>query len=287
MMALPPPDPKFILRGAHAEVNSLQFACGNLEQGPPILFSGQGRDLQMCTWDLAEGRNMVADSLFTESLGFCKASLLALTPGRWLLALAGGETSEVKVLELPSKKLVCALTPGGEPRLGMPMCLRLWQPPSGTSPLLLVGYEDGSVAVWTIAGKKMLSRVTCHQDPVMCLHFDPERAQGVSGSSEKTLCVWRFDDQQCLKVCKTLTLTNPGIADAALRQDRKILATAGWDHRLRIFGWKTLKPLAVLDYHTATVHCVAFSDHSIAKDRLMAAGSKDQRISLWALYSEP
>ncbi|XP_069071400.1 guanine nucleotide-binding protein subunit beta-like protein 1 isoform X2 [Pleurodeles waltl] len=327
-MALLPPDPKFILRGARAEINSLQFFCGNQEQGPPILFSGasnglihvwnlkirradtvldghdgksvywvqtlrgresllsQGRDLQICTWDLAEGRNTVTDSLFTESVGFCKCSLLRMSQDRWLLAVAGRETSEVQVREMPSQKLVCTLTPESEARMGMPMCLRLWQPPSGSSPLLLVGYEDGSLALWSIAEKRPLSRLPCHQDPVMCLDFDPERARGVSGSSDKAPSAWRLDAQQRLQVYKSLTLTNPGVADVAIRQDGRILATGGWDHRLRIFGWKSLKPLAVLDYHTATVHCVTFSDHDTPSDRLMAAGSKDQRISLWSLYNE-
>ena len=82
-----------------------------------------------------------------------------------------------------------------------------------------------------------------------------------------------------LQVYRTHELTNPGIADVKIRPDRKILATAGWDHRVRVFHWRTMKPLAVLSFHSATVHCVAF-----AKDGLLAAGSGDQRISIWSLY---
>lgn len=88
------------------------------------------------------------------------------------------------------------------------------------------------------------------------------------------------------KVYKTHKLVNAGISDITIRPDKKILATAGWDHRIRIFGWKKLKPLAVLDYHTATVHCVSFSDHSNPQHRLLAAGSKDQRISVWSIYAD-
>lgn len=40
-----------------------------------------------------------------------------------------------------------------------------------------------------------------------------------------------------------------------------------------------MKPLAVLSFHSATVHCVAF-----AADGMLAAGSGDQRISIWSLY---
>lgn len=88
------------------------------------------------------------------------------------------------------------------------------------------------------------------------------------------------------QVYKTHTLVNAGISDITIRRDKKILATAGWDHRIRIFGWKRLKPLAVLDYHTATVHCVSFSDHKNARERLLAAGSKDHRISIWSIYTQ-
>ena len=40
-----------------------------------------------------------------------------------------------------------------------------------------------------------------------------------------------------------------------------------------------MKPLAVLAFHSATVHCVAFNTTG-----LLAAGSGDQRISVWSLY---
>lgn len=88
------------------------------------------------------------------------------------------------------------------------------------------------------------------------------------------------------QVYKTHKLVNAGISDITIRPDKKILATAGWDHRIRIFGWKKLKPLAVLDYHTATVHCVSFSDHKNPSERLLAAGSKDHRISIWSIYTQ-
>ncbi|XP_044296830.1 guanine nucleotide-binding protein subunit beta-like protein 1 isoform X1 [Varanus komodoensis] len=328
-MALPPPDPQYILRGANDAVNTLCFHCRDPEPEFPMLFSGsanglihiwnlktrrvdrtldghggksvywvktfpnrreailsQGRDQHVCLWDLAEGRNSVTDSLCTGNVGFCKGSLLEVAEGRWLLATAWKNLEEVWVLELPSKLSVCTLKPEADAKLGMPMCLKMWQPSSGSSPLLLVGYEDGSVVLWNLSTGSTLSRLACHQEPIMGLDFDAEKAKGVSGSSEKILCVWSLDEQQNLELQQTHQLTNPGIAETALRPDKKILATAGWDHRIRLFGWKKLKPLAVLDYHTAAIHCVAFSDHAQPSERLLAAGSKDHRISLWSIYSQ-
>nr|XP_020661126.1 guanine nucleotide-binding protein subunit beta-like protein 1 [Pogona vitticeps] len=328
-MALPPPDPQYVLRGTNDAVNSLCFHCRDPNLDQPLLFSGssnglvhiwnlktrrvdtvldghggksvywvktlqnrrnvllsQSRDQNICLWDLAEGRNAVTDSVFTENVGFCKSSLLEVAEARWLLATAWKGLEEVQVLELPSKISVCTLKPGTGAKLGLPLCLKLWQSNVGSSPFLLAGYEDGSVVLWNLSTGKMWSRLACHQEPIMSLDFDSEKAKGASGSSEKMLCVWRQNEQQDLELLQTYQLTNPGIAEVALRQDGKILATAGWDHRVRLFGWKKLKPLAVLDYHGASVHCVAFSDHCQPSERLMAAGSKDHRISVWSIYNQ-
>ncbi|XP_019362513.1 PREDICTED: guanine nucleotide-binding protein subunit beta-like protein 1 isoform X1 [Gavialis gangeticus] len=327
-MALPPPDPEFVLRGTAAPVHTLHFSCRGQEPEFPILFSGsanglvqiwnlkthrvdttldghggksvywvetirgrdellsQGRDQKICLWDLAEGRSMVTDSISMDSVGFCRCSLLKMAQDRWLIAMPANDPDEVQVLELPSKTSVCTLKPEAGAKLGMPMCLKLWQPGFGACPFLMAGYEDGSVILWNLSMGKMLSRLACHQEPVMSLDFDSEKAKGVSGSSEKVLSVWSLDEQQNLKVHKTHELINSGISDVTIRQDRKILATAGWDYRIRIFGWKKMKPLAVLDFHTATVHCVSFSDHSSPSERLLAAGSKDHRISIWSLYNQ-
>lgn len=53
-----------------------------------------------------------------------------------------------------------------------------------------------------------------------------------------------------------------------------------------MFGWKKGKPLAILNYHSAAIHCVRFAGHRALPDdsNLMMCGSKDSRISLWKLY---
>nr|XP_031526152.1 guanine nucleotide-binding protein subunit beta-like protein 1 isoform X2 [Vicugna pacos] len=168
---------------------------------------------------------------------------------------------------------VCDLASDSAPRAPAP------QADSSPLPLLLAGYEDGSVALWDVSARKVCSRVACHEEPVMGLDFDSQKARGVSGSAEKALAVWSLDEQRALQVHRTHQLTNPGVADVRIRPDRRLLATAGWDHRIRVFHWRTMKPLAVLAFHSAAVHCLAF-----ATDGLLAAGSGDQRISVWSLY---
>ncbi|XP_072289672.1 guanine nucleotide-binding protein subunit beta-like protein 1 [Eucyclogobius newberryi] len=323
-MSLPPPTPIYTLRGAGGPLSTLHFHCS--QGTTPLLFSGsgkgaihiwnlntrrpekvveghsgnsviwintiqsgqtlisQGRDMQICLWDLAEGRSDVLDSIWTGSVGFCQSSTLETSPGKWLLAFPGEQTEEVKIVELPSKTPVTTLVP--DTKLGMVMCIKLWQSLSGASPLLLAGYEDGSVLLWDVILGLKLSQVKSHPEPVMCLTFDPTRLKGISGSSDSKLSSWIVDNQNNVQLQDSVTLVNPGVSQMCLRDDGKLLASAGWDHRVRLFGWKRLKPLAVLQYHTDMVLSVAFSNHPDPRQRLLAAGSKDQRISLWSIYNE-
>ena len=57
-------------------------------------------------------------------------------------------------------------------------------------------------------------------------------------------------------------------------------------YRVRVFGWKKGKLLAILNYHSAAVHCVSFAgpQAQLEDSNLMICGSKDERISLWKLY---
>lgn len=323
-MSRPAPCPVYTLRGAGAPLNTLHFRCPGGDA--PLLFSGsangavhiwnlnsrrpeqvveahggnsviwvntlqsgdtllsQGRDMQVCLWDLKEGRSAAVDSVWTGSVGFCQCSLVESSASNYLLAFAGPQTEEIKIIEMPGKRPVCTLMPGD--KLGMVMCLQLWTPASGLGPLLFAGYEDGSLLLWDVTQRAELSRVKAHPEPVMCLTFDPRRLRGVSGSCEKKLSSWMLDSQNNIQLQDDVMLVNPGVSQLRVRDDGRLLVSAGWDHRVRVFGWKKLRPLAVLQYHTDMVLSVAFSDHQDPRQRLLAAGSKDQRISLWSVYNE-
>ncbi|KAK7805392.1 hypothetical protein U0070_023803 [Myodes glareolus] len=63
-----------------------------LPQGHQLL--SQGRDLRLCLWDLAEGRNTILDAVQLDSVGFCKSSILARGQLCWMLAVPGKGNSE-------------------------------------------------------------------------------------------------------------------------------------------------------------------------------------------------
>ena len=155
----------------------------------------------------------------------------------------------------------------------------------------------------------------------MCLAFDEERLSGVCGSPSKSLEVFTLSEekasielfkvvsklhslQSVLEKRYSVELRNAGVADVSVRQDGKIMSSGGWDgryacskcirhtcsslglHSVRVFGWKKGKPLAILNYHSAAVHCISFTGYQtqLEDTNLMICGSKDERISLWKLY---
>ncbi|KAK1792452.1 hypothetical protein P4O66_012090, partial [Electrophorus voltai] len=154
-----------------------------------------------------------------------------------------------------------------------------------TGPLLTAGYEDGTLVLWDVSLRRPISCLKAHTEPVMCLDFDTGRGKGISGSSDNALSSWTLDSQRSLQIQAPVVLTNPGVSQLRIRGDSKIVASAGWDCRVRVHSWKSLNPLAVLCYHRDQVRCVTFSDHPESTQTLMAAGSRDQLISLWSIYS--
>lgn len=52
--------------------------------------------MQVCLWDLREGRSEVVDTVWTGSVGFSQCSLLETSHGNYLLAFAGQQTEEVR-----------------------------------------------------------------------------------------------------------------------------------------------------------------------------------------------
>ena len=73
----------------------------------------------------------------------------------------------------------------------------------------------------------------------------------------------------------------PGISCCRFRNDGRVFAVGGWDHRARIISRKG-KMLAILKGHEATVTSVDWSP--VASSGLLATGSSDGRIYLWRLF---
>eukprot|EP00249_Psilotum_nudum_P017765 c26479_g2_i3 orf=277-1569(+) len=216
--------------------------------------------------------------------------------GRVLMAIAGNDTSSVEVWDVDGGTKVSQLRQSiheiqgsstslsDQPKAaGMCMAVQIFSPPeSGGFLNVIAGFEDGSIAVWDLRNSKEPSiKVKLHSEPVLSIAFDGPCNGGVSGAADEKIVFFTLDYQRntCL-IKQEITHGRPGIADICIRGDGKILATAGWDHRVRIYDYHRRRPLAILKYHSDGVSAVAFSNDY----RILASASMDATVALWSLY---
>eukprot|EP00731_Ephydatia_muelleri_P022930 Em0015g513a len=204
-------------------------------------------------------------------------------------AVADSKYGKVNIYDASLQKLALNVSVEEPKSKGMCMCVQACAGLSSATAHILGGFEDGSVVLWDCRNpSRELSSLKVFAEPVMCLDVDVTTRSGVCGSPLKTLEVFSVtQDQFQLQKQYSVELRNPGVSSVKVRRDSKIMASGGWDGRVRVFGFKKGKPLALLNYHSATVNAVAFTpgcgtpaEHS----NLLACGSKDERISLWRLY---
>ncbi|KAK6356538.1 ASTRA complex subunit [Orbilia javanica] len=116
---------------------------------------------------------------------------------------------------------------------------------------------------------------------------------------------------------QTINTRHAGQQSLSLRSDGRIFATAGWDSRIRVYTAKNMKEVAVLKWHREGCYAVAFAkifdrregppagdgrseevvpandtiatvsqqrEHRTQQAHMLAAGSKDGRVSLWEIF---
>lgn len=148
----------------------------------------------------------------------------------------------------------------------------------------VAGYEDGSVALWDVRRPNQpLASAKLHSEAIMCVAVAPDCTSGFSGSADKHVSAFKLSiPRGQLRPSVQAALLEPGVADVAVRGDGRIVASAGWDGRVRVWHARKWLPLAVLRWHSQQVACVQFS----ADGRLLAAGGRDNHISIWSIYAE-
>ncbi|EEB09572.1 astra associated protein 1 A [Schizosaccharomyces japonicus yFS275] len=160
--------------------------------------------------------------------------------------------------------------------------------------VLVAGYESGHVVQY-IADVDAAQKVNVyfqqvwqvmyaekvHKEPVLSVVFGNDNGYLYSSSADDyivrhTICL----SKETHTNPESMKTGHPGQQCLRVRSDDKILVSAGWDGRGRVYGAKSLAKLAVLKYHSETCNCAAIQPGS----NLIALGSKDSRISLWQIY---
>lgn len=178
-------------------------------------------------------------------------------------------------------------------RWGMFMAAKLFPGPENRV-MLAAGFESGHVVVWDVDAAaaaapaprvpRPLALGKLHSEPIMALDIDEGGLSGVSGSAEDKLVAFRIDfGRGTVAPTAAVELRKQGVADVALRQDGKLLASAGWDGKVRVYKRASCKALAALRYHSAAASAVAFCPETF----VLASGARDGTVALWDVYAKP
>ncbi|KAE8895736.1 hypothetical protein PF005_g2194 [Phytophthora fragariae] len=149
---------------------------------------------------------------------------------------------------------------------------------------IAAGFEGGQLAIMDLrSGGKVACETTVAQGANALLAFDVTRdgRSAICGSSGEELYAANFDvAAYTLSSRSFFSCSHGGFSSVCIRGDQRIVATGGWDHRVRVFHLRKLKPLAVLKYHSESVFALDFS----ADSALLTSCSKDHKIAFWSLY---
>eukprot|EP00250_Pteridium_aquilinum_P003474 c13791_g1_i1 orf=519-1616(+) len=287
---------KILSQGRDGTVKFWELAEGSLSRQPVMTIHTEAYNF--CKLSICRPASCAMDASSSDILGAssecpnvaAKEGSSSRGNGKTYLALAGKNPSMVDIWDVEGGKLAMQFgqDTSGESQhqiksSGMCMALQAFTQLNGEGFVNIVaGYEDGSMAVWDSRSAKMpylTSRF--HQEPVLSIALDGPCHGGVSGAADDRVTFFSLDCQQnACHARKEIVHGHPGTADISIRKDDKIIATAGWDHRVRIYDYRRSRALATLKYHADLVNAVCFSDDC----KLLASASKDGTIALWSLY---
>lgn len=232
-----------------------------------------------------------------------------------LIATPGAQDGYVNITSLPTEERVATIPSPPTTKTGMIMAIGLKV--MNNILTIIAGYESGHAAIWTqseSSNKWQMKHIfQAHTQPILSLAITPDGKSFFTSSADAIISRHRTyeDDGPESKIVQT---RHAGQQSLNVRSDGKIFATAGWDGRVRVYSVKSVQELAVLKWHKEGCYATAFAEIidtssaptnsartngevvkrelTVSEKRtekakamhLLAAGSKDGKISLWEVY---
>lgn len=162
--------------------------------------------------------------------------------------------------------------------------------PSGQT--LISGSSDQTIKIWSltpanesalIANDSPLATLEGHTGAVTTLAIGADGQTLVSGSSDKTLKIWKLVNggRSQASLIRTLDGHEDTVRSVAISPDGQLIASGSLDKTIKIWNAKTGRAIHTLSDHSGTILSVAISPDG----KLLATGSADQTIKLWQLES--
>ncbi|PSN44706.1 hypothetical protein C0J52_11832 [Blattella germanica] len=209
--------------------------------------------------------------------GFCKFDVNSSND---ILATAS-ENSTVKIFSLPqlSEYVVIERT-CMEKQFGMAMTLKMFS--VNTNLYILVAYENEELVLFELLNRKEICS-TKLQFCATTVEFDENTMQGACAGVTDKIVVFNIvktdNIEMKINILGSIKIMNEGLSCLKLCPYNSHMMSSGLDGHIRVFKWKSMRPVVVLPEHYDTVNVIAFSHVS----KLMAVGSCDKRVSVWCL----
>lgn len=237
------------------------------------------------SWAITNSGYVKDRELDTENSSFCRfdfdleRNILAVPRGNGQVEVLDGRTFEQHQLLSPSDD---------DSNLGSIMTVKLTQ--ISDKWFVIGGYESGICCLWDLDSGKVMHQLqmTDSGESPMTIDYDPGTNRGLVGGSSDKIAVFSIDRQNTKIVKKTdISIKNQGVNRIQIRADQKVFASGGWDGKVRVFSWKSLRPLAVLTEHKRNVLDLIYSPGKVElwNSPIMATAGEDGQIALWDLYN--
>ncbi|CDF38048.1 WD40-repeat containing protein [Chondrus crispus] len=141
---------------------------------------------------------------------------------------------------------------------------------------VVVGYDDGTVRLWSASERKVLRNFRGHRSGVHCVAISGDGRRVVSGSEDKSVRVW--DVGTGAQVGEALVGHTGSVLSVAISGDGRRVVSGSDDKSVRVWDVETGAQVGeALVGHTGYVYSVAMSGDG----RRVVSGSDDKSVRLW------